>query len=175
MDKVTAQETGKGKTCGQPVRLKRTWFPLGGGAAEQNLIHVGDAQDFKRTYSGRGLDLDVVSLGLADQRACDRRADGDLPVLRLSLMITDDLIYHLVAGITIDQRNRGPEYNLIPGQFGNIDDLRAGELVFEFANLKVEQRLAFFGGVKFGIFRQIPMSSRLFDIANVLGTFDALK
>src|SRR5215468_8554891 len=47
-----------------------------------------------------GADLNLVSLALADQNTSDGRANRNLPVLRLCLMITYDLIYHLVAGIT---------------------------------------------------------------------------
>ena len=90
-------------------------------------------------------------------------------------MVADNLIYHLVARITISQGHRGAEDDFLSGQFRNIDHLGARELIFHFTDLHIEQRLAFLGGVKFGIFRQVAVAARLFDIANIFWPLDGFQ
>src|SRR3954464_9366588 len=90
-------------------------------------------------------------------------------------MITDDLIYHLVASVTIDERNRGAEYDFLAGELRDVDNLRARQAVLDFANLNVEERLAIFRSMEFGIFREVAVFPRLFDFANVLWTLDAFQ
>src|SRR5262245_31441909 len=70
-----------------------------------HLLDVRYTQNLKRTDARRSADLNLISLALANQSTGYGRADRNFPVLGLCLMITDDLIYHLIASITIGQRH----------------------------------------------------------------------
>ena len=118
------------------------------------------------------MDLNLVSLALADQCTGYGRANRNFSVLGLCLMITYDLIYHLIAGITIGQRHRSAEYDFVARQLGNLDDLRAREPIFDLSNLDVQKRLPFLGRVKLGILRQISVVAGLFNFANDFWPFN---
>ncbi len=49
----------------------------------------------------RGVDLDFITLSLADQRPSDGRADGHEPVFNVSLVLSDELIAHLLVRVQI--------------------------------------------------------------------------
>jgi hypothetical protein len=90
-------------------------------------------------------------------------------------MITYDLIYHLVTGITIGQGYSGAEYHFVPRELGDLDHLRPRQPIFDFADLDIQQRLPFFGRVKLSILGQIAMVSGLFNFANDFRPFNAFK
>ena len=90
-------------------------------------------------------------------------------------MIADDLVYHLVSGITICQGYGSAENHFFTGKLGDVDNLRARDLIFSLADLEIEQRLSFLGGMKFGVFRQITVAARFFDVADVARTLNGLE
>ena len=53
---------------------------------------VAHRENFVLAHAARGLDFGGVALGLADERARDRRADRNLAVLEVGLVVADDLV-----------------------------------------------------------------------------------
>ena len=88
------------------------------------------SQDFK-TLMLAPLDFgDLVGLGaagrddfhrrallLADQRARQRRGDGDAAFLGVGLRLADDLPHRLLVGVLIDQGDGGAELDGVAAQF----------------------------------------------------------
>src|SRR5258708_17826410 len=54
-----------------------------------------------------GDDLDLGAFLLADQRAGQRRGDGDLALLGVGLGLADDLPHRLLVGVRVDPRAGG--------------------------------------------------------------------
>ena len=52
------------------------------------------------------IDLDRVADFLADQRARDRRGDGDAARLHIGFLVADDLVGLLFLGVLVDERRR---------------------------------------------------------------------
>ena len=158
------------------MRLKGPWFlSIKARPTGSDLIDVFNAENIKSADARGGVDLNFVSLAFADQGASDGRAYGNLAVLRFRLMIADDLVYHLVARITISEGHRCAEHHFVPGEFGNLDHLSASDFVLDLTDLQVEQRLPFLRRVKFSVFRKIAMLASLFDFTDIFGPLDALE
>ena len=93
--------------------------------------------DVESTNARGGADLNFFSLVLADQCPSDGRANGNLTVLRFRLVIAEDLIYPRIARVTIGERHRGTEYNLLAGKLGNVYDLGPRDFVFDLPDLQI--------------------------------------
>src|SRR5690606_2046879 len=88
-----------------------------------------DLDDLVLARTARGVEDDLVALAVADERARDGRLVADLARLQVRLVHADDLVCDLLVGVQVDERDRGPEDDLVPLQRRCVDDLRAGELV----------------------------------------------
>src|SRR3569623_2675396 len=69
-----------------------------------------------------GDDLDRGALLLADQRARERRGDGDAALLGVGLGFADDLVDALLLGVLVDQRAGRTEHNGVARQLRDVDD-----------------------------------------------------
>src|SRR3989338_4115536 len=134
---------------------------------QASVVEV-QTQYFQSADSGGSADLDLVSLGLADQSTGNGRANGDLAVFRLRLVVTHNLIYDLFAGIAIGQRHRGAKYNFIAGKLGDLDDLGPRQPVLDLPYLDIEKPLPLLRCVKLGVLGKIAMPSGLFNLLNKL-------
>ena len=67
----------------------------------------------------------------ADQRARDRRGDGNLAALHVGLALANDLVIHLFFRIFVHERDRRAELDGVARQLGHVDDLGARNLVLE--------------------------------------------
>src|SRR4051812_19287593 len=85
--------------------------------------------------------LDGIALALADQRARERRGDGDLAVLRVGFGLTYDLPNLFFVRVLIDQGHRGAELDGLARQLGDVDDVRTCKLVLEFRDAALVERL----------------------------------
>ena len=94
-------------------------------AAPLDLLHL------VALGAARGDDLDRGALGLADQRARERRGDRDAAGLGVGLRLADDLPHLLLVGVLVDQRDGRAELDGVAGQLGDVDHLGARELVLE--------------------------------------------
>src|SRR5579863_10423492 len=110
------------------------------------------------------IDLDLRALLLADQRAGERRRDGDFAFLGVSLRFADKLPDSFLLGVLIDQRHGCTECDGVAGQLGNVDYLGARKLVFQLGDAALVERLRFFGGVILSVLRKVAMGARVGDL-----------
>src|SRR5215471_18331240 len=94
---------------------------------------VPDVEDLVLADPTGGLHLDLVARVLADDRAGDRRADGDLAFLDVGLVVADDLVGHFLAILQLFEVDGRAEHAapFRVEQF-RIDDLRVRELRLDF-------------------------------------------
>src|ERR1700722_14854405 len=60
---------------------------------------------------------DLRAFLLADQRAGERRGDGDPALLGVGLRLADDLPHRLLVGVLVDQGDGGAEGDGVAGKF----------------------------------------------------------
>src|SRR5712691_8336318 len=118
--------------------------------------------------------LDIGALGLANERARERRGDRDLALLGVGFGLADDLPDLFLVGVLVDQRDGGAELDGFAGEFRHVDDLGARELVLELGDLALVDRLLLLGGVILGILREIAVRARIGDLLDDAGTLDLL-
>ena len=74
-------------------------------------LTVEDGGDFVGVASARGLDLDGIAGRAADERAGQRRGDGEPALARIGLVGADDLVGACGLGVLVDDRDRRTELN----------------------------------------------------------------
>src|SRR6478609_11788193 len=121
-----------------------------------------------------GHDLYRRALLLADQRARQRRGDGDAALLGIGFRLADDLPHRFLVGVFIDQRDRRAELDGVAGQLGDVDDVGARKLVLQLGDAAFVVGLLFLGGVIFCVLRQIAMGARLRDVLDDARTLHLL-
>src|SRR6185369_5378654 len=93
---------------------------------------VADAGDLVALDAAGCLHLGDVALDLADQRARDRRADRDQPLLEVGFVVADDLVGDLGAAVFVLEVHRRAEDDPAVGVDRlRVDDLRRGQLALE--------------------------------------------
>ena len=108
--------------------------------------------------------LDLGALLLADQRAGERRGDGNLALLGIRLGLADDLPDRLFLGVLVDQSDGGAKGDGVSGKLRNVNNFGARQLVFKLGDAAFIERLGFLRGVIFGILRKIAMRARVGDL-----------
>src|SRR5471030_1280990 len=139
-------------------------------------LFVAHIDYFKFAHAPRRLHLDHVARVFADQRAGDGRADGNLAVLDIGLVVADDLVGHLVAARLRLQVHRGAKHATAVGieQLG-VDHLCIGELALDLGNASFDKALPLLGGVVLGVLGQIDVRARLRDRADHAVPVDRLQ
>src|SRR5690349_1098534 len=90
---------------------------------------VANGENLVAAHAARGLDLDRIPFGLADQRPCDRRVDRNLAALDVGLVVADDLVGAALATLGILDVHRGAEHHPpVRVDLARVDHLRVGEL-----------------------------------------------
>src|SRR6202163_4117580 len=74
-------------------------------------------------------DLDLRAFLLADQRAGERRGDGNPALLGVGLGLADDLPHRFLVGVLVDQSYGGAEGDGVAGKLRHVDDLGAREFI----------------------------------------------
>src|SRR5690606_3083732 len=96
----------------------------------------------------RRLDHHSVTLFLADDGAGDRSTDRELAVLDVRLVLTNDLVGHLIAGFGVFKVHGGAEDHLARvGNGGNVDHYRVLQAAFDIADTRLDHALFFTGSV----------------------------
>src|SRR3954447_21487946 len=156
--------------------FKRNWGNDGGhGAKNRAFAHPTvhraravlpplDLGDLVGLGAAGGDDLHRGALLLADQRAGQGRGDRDAALLGVGFGLADDLPYRLLVGVLVDQRHGGAELDGVAGQFRDVDDVGARQLVLELGDAALIVRLLFLGGVIFGVLRQVTVRARIRDM-----------
>ena len=141
-----------------PGNVSIKWFEDGVLNVAYNCIDRHLAKRANQTaIIWEGDDLDVGALGLADQRARQRRGDRDAALLGVGLGLAHDLPDLLFLGVFVHQRDGGAELDGIARELGDIDDVGARELVLELRDAALVDRLGFLGGVILGVLREVAM------------------
>src|SRR5436190_6980028 len=118
--------------------------------------------------------FDARALALADQRASERRGDGDLAFLGIGLRLAHKLPYLFFLGVLVDQGHRRPERDGVARELRYVDDLGAREFVLEFSDTRLVVRLRLLGGVIFGILRQVAVRARVGNLLDDARPLDLL-
>ena len=107
------------------------------------------------------------------------RARGELMAktagLDVGLGLADQLIGQLLVGVLVDDGHGRTELHRLAGQVGDVDHLRAGDLVLELGQPALDEALALARGVVLGVFGEIAMLARLGDGADHLGAGHGLE
>src|SRR6185437_10729760 len=130
--------------------------------------------DFIGLGAAGGDDLDLRAFGLADQRARQRRRNGNPAGFGVGFRFADDLPHLLLVGVLIDQRDRRAEFDGFARKLGDIDHVGARKLVLKLRDAALVQRLLLLGGVILGILRQVTVRARFGDLLNDAGPLDGL-
>ena len=122
-----------------------------------------DADDFVGACAARGLDLDGVADGLADQRAAERRGDRDAPLGDVGLVVADDLVVHLLVGVLVGQLTVAPNFTILPDSL-ETSITSAREMMSSSSTMRPSMKPCVLarGGV-FGVLREIAVLARLGD------------
>src|SRR5579871_346396 len=108
--------------------------------------------------------LDGGAFLLADEGARQGRGDGDLALLGVGLDFPDDLPDGLLLGVLVDDGYGGAEFDGVAGEFCDVDDVGARELVLQLGYAALVVRLLFLRGVILRVFRQVAMRARFRDV-----------
>src|SRR6202043_2777521 len=119
-------------------------------------------------------DLDLGAFLLANQRAGERRGDGNLALLGVGLRLADDLPHRLLVGVLVDQRDGGAKGNGVARKLRHVDDFGARQLVLELGDAALVERLRFLGGMIFGVLREIAVGARIGDLLDDARTLHLL-
>src|SRR3954471_115749 len=125
-------------------------------------LFVADVDDLVALHAAGGLDFDHLAGFLADQRARDRRANGDAARLDVGLVLANDLPGGvLAAGFDV---HGGAEHAAAVGvhQF-RIDDLGVAELRFKLGDASLDEAGPLASSVVLGILGKVAMGASLCD------------
>jgi hypothetical protein len=150
--------------------------PAPGAVAARSIRRSADRHDLVALDAAGRLHFGGVALFLADQRARDRAGDVDQALLQVGLVLADDLVLDLVAGLLFLELDGGAEHDLAAGvQLRRIDDLRGRQLALELADAAFDEALAVLGGVVLGVLRQVALRARLGDGVDHPGPLHGLE
>src|SRR5690606_28989096 len=125
---------------------------------------IPDGDDLEGLGAARRRDLHDVALGLADQRARDRRAVGDATRLDVGLVLADDLVARLVPGILVGDLDGRAEHDLAARvDRGRVDDLAVRELRLDVRDAALDEALLLARGVVLRVLLQVAVRARLRD------------
>ena len=120
--------------------------------------------DFVLAGAPGRVDLHHITLFTTDQATGDGRVDAQLAQLDVGFIVTDDLVHLLFIGIHIDDGHGGTEDHLAGVlDFGDINDLRIGQLAFNIVDTPFAEALLLTGSMVFRIFLQVAMLTGLGD------------
>src|SRR5271170_5410455 len=116
-----------------------------------NIFHI---ENFVFTYATWSIDLGGISRIFSNQRARDRRADRNLALFDVGLIVADDLVFYDLTTASVLKLDRSAKNTAaVGGNLCRINDLCIGQLTFKFGNTSLNETLAFLGGRIFGILR----------------------
>src|SRR5215813_14237245 len=139
---------------------------------------VLNLENFVAARAPRRRHLGAVALGLADQCARNGGRDRNLAIAHVRLVLADDLVFDLVAGILILQRDRRAKLDFVAAELGGIDDLGAADLVLNLGHLGLVEPLRLLSSVVLGILGQIavlPSVRNLLNDARTLLDLEAVQ
>src|ERR1700730_12342334 len=119
-------------------------------------------------------DFHGSALLLADQRARQRRSDGDAALLGVGFRLADDLPHRLLVGVLVDQRDGGAEHDGVDGELADVDNIGARKLVLQLGDTAFVVGLLFLRGVILRVLRKVAMRARLGDMLDDARTLHRL-
>src|SRR5437868_2336950 len=133
-----------------PLRVshRETWPSQPRGACSEVPLCVANAENLVDPRAAGRIDFGDIAFRFADQRARNRRADRDLPVLDIGFVVADDLIAHALAGVGVFQLDRRAKDNpALAVNRARVDHMRVGELVLDVADARFDEALPIFRGI----------------------------
>src|SRR4029077_5162884 len=126
-------------------------------------LFVLDFDDLVGPRAARRRDLDIVADRLADERPRHRRGYGKPALADIGLVLADNLVDGLFLGLLVFERDRRTEFDHLAGEFRDVDDFGARDLVLELHHAAFDEALALARRVVFGIFGDVALLARLGD------------
>src|SRR5689334_17877415 len=127
-------------------------------------LDVLDVENLVLFDAARGLHFGGVARVLADEGARGRRADRDLALLDVALVVADDLVGDLLAACGVLELDGRAEHAAAVGvEPRGIDDLAVAELRFQLGDAPLDEALALLRGVILGVLREVAVRARLRD------------
>src|SRR5690606_2524617 len=112
-------------------------------------------------FPARGFDHDHIALFFADEGAGNGGADGDSVVFYIRFVVADDAVDFLLFRLAVNDGNGGAKtYLARVGNGFDIDNLRIGQLAFDFLDAAFAKALLFARGVILGVLFQIAVLAR---------------
>ena len=133
---------------------------------EANLHH------FVFDHLDRRLDLDKIADSLSDQRFADRRLNRDAVHFHVGFILSHQRILPLRLRLLFNHEHRGAEHDGVGDSSGRFDDTGVGQLRLQFHDARLDESLAFLGGIVLRILAQIAMGARFSNGFDIFGTLD---
>src|SRR6266568_9138538 len=155
--------------------------PLRGGPAAWGWCRLGpraleaDLDDLVGLGTARRRHLDALADLLADQRAGERRGYRQATGADIGLVLADDLEGLLLIGLLVGERHCRAELDHRAGQFRDVDDLGARDLVLQFHDAAFDEALAFARRMVLGVLREIAVIARLGNRSDDRRTIDRFE
>src|SRR5450631_4583217 len=119
-------------------------------------------------------DFHGSALLLADQRARQRRSDGNAALLGVGFRLANDLPDRFLVGVLVDQCDGRAELDGVAGELADVDNVGARKLVLQLGDPAFIMGLLFLGGVILRILRKVAMRARLGDMLDDARTIHRL-
>ena len=136
--------------------------PDASGLADTPAWGVSHREHFITSDSSGGLELDLISFGLADQCLGNGRTVGDHPLINIRLKFTYDPVSHFPITLLLPEVNPSPKNNLALGiQTIRVDDFCHSELGLKIRDSALNETLLFPCGVILRVLGKIPVRPSL--------------
>src|SRR5205814_2472028 len=124
-----------------------------GARAAPALLGPGkvDFENVERLLAAGQLGGDVLPHALADQRARQRRQDGDAPVGRVGRVGSHDPVTDLLAALVLEPDGGGARHAIAAAR--SVDDLGPVDLALEVVDAALDERLLLTRSLILRVFR----------------------
>src|SRR6185312_10430314 len=128
------------------------------------FVDGGEFENFELTLAVGGDDGSHIADLLADEAASDGRSGGDESLVNVGFLTCDELVLNLLVLGYVVNGHRRAEGGAVPGDIGEVDERQLSHTLFELAEARVDELLALFGHVVFGVFAQVAHGHGLLDL-----------
>ncbi len=133
------------------------------------VVNGGELEDLEFALAVGGDDGGGVTDLLAEKGAADGRGGGDKALGDVGLFAGDELVAEFLVFGGIEDHYRGAKADLIARDVFEVDHGELAHALFELAEAGVDEDLALFGHVVFGVFGEVAERDGFLDLRGEFG------